>query len=53
VGARAPDRAALEHALDCAGWNVSRTAKALGVARVTLYRWLDKHGVSRAPSRSS
>ncbi len=35
-----PDRARLEAALRAAGGNRSRAARALGVSRATLYRWL-------------
>jgi transcriptional regulator of acetoin/glycerol metabolism len=29
-------------------WNMVRTAKALGIARATLYEKIKKHGISRA-----
>jgi transcriptional regulator of acetoin/glycerol metabolism len=41
------DREALLGALDAAGWNVARTAQALHVSRMTLYRWLTKHQIAR------
>jgi transcriptional regulator of acetoin/glycerol metabolism len=28
-------------------WNVSQTARDLGISRMTLYRLLDKHRISR------
>ncbi|HYQ81961.1 MAG TPA: sigma 54-interacting transcriptional regulator [Anaeromyxobacteraceae bacterium] len=40
-----PDRDGLRHALEASGWNVARTAASLGVSRMTLYRWLHKHGI--------
>lgn len=36
-----PDRAALLEALRAAGGNRSRAARALGVSRATLYRWME------------
>jgi len=41
---RRPDRAALFEALRAAGGNRSRAARALGVSRATLYRWLADPG---------
>jgi transcriptional regulator with PAS, ATPase and Fis domain len=41
------DREALLRALEASGWNVARTALALGVSRMTLYRWLRKHEIAR------
>jgi transcriptional regulator of acetoin/glycerol metabolism len=42
-----PDRDALLRALEGSSWNVARTAQALRVSRMTLYRWLRKHGIER------
>ena len=42
-----PDRDALLRALETSAWNVARTAQALQVSRMTLYRWLRKHGIQR------
>jgi transcriptional regulator of acetoin/glycerol metabolism len=44
---QASERAALLAALDAAGWNVVRAAQQLGVSRMTLYRRLQRHGISR------
>jgi transcriptional regulator with PAS, ATPase and Fis domain len=46
-GDSALDREALLAALDASGWNVARTAQALHVSRMTLYRWLTKHQIAR------
>jgi len=42
------ERAALLAALEAASWNVARAAEQLGVSRMTLYRRLQRHGISRA-----
>ncbi len=42
-----PDREALVQALEASSWNVARTAQALRVSRMTLYRWIHKHGITR------
>lgn len=39
----AAERKALKNALDHAGNNISKAARALSVSRMTLYRLLDKH----------
>jgi len=44
------DRAQLLHALEASSWNVARTAQTLNVSRMTLYRWLRKHDISRCPA---
>jgi transcriptional regulator of acetoin/glycerol metabolism len=41
------DRAELVAALDRCGWNIARTATSLGVSRMTLYRRLRRHGITR------
>ncbi len=41
------ERAALLAALEVASWNVARAAEQLGVSRMTLYRRLQRHGISR------
>ena len=40
-------RDALVEALDACSWNVARAAERLGVSRMTLYRRLHRHGISR------
>lgn len=42
---RSAERAALEEALRASAGNVSAAAKRLGVARSTLYRLLERHGL--------
>jgi DNA-binding NtrC family response regulator len=42
-----PDREDLLRALEASGWNVARTAASLQISRMTLYRWLRKHGIAR------
>jgi PAS domain S-box-containing protein len=42
----AGEREALLEALDRAGWNRTRTAAALGVSRVTLWKRMKRHGVA-------
>ncbi|MBL8740367.1 MAG: helix-turn-helix domain-containing protein, partial [Myxococcales bacterium] len=44
------DRGLLEKALAAAGQNRSAAAKALGVSRVTLHRWMKRYGM---PAKSS
>jgi sigma-54 dependent transcriptional regulator, acetoin dehydrogenase operon transcriptional activator AcoR len=44
------ERDALLSALDACGWNFARAAAQLGVSRMTLYRRLQRHGISRAPA---
>lgn len=44
------EREALENTLGRNRWNVSRSARDLGISRMTLYRLLDKHGLSRTRS---
>lgn len=41
------ERDALLAALDAASWNVARAAEQLGISRMTLYRRLQRHGISR------
>ncbi len=41
------DRRTLVDALAAAEGNKSRAARALGISRVTLYRWLDRHAIPR------
>jgi transcriptional regulator of acetoin/glycerol metabolism len=41
------ERVALLAALDASEWNVARAAERLGVSRMTLYRRLQRHGISR------
>ena len=43
------ERGALITALDSCTWNFRRTAHQLGISRMTLYRWVRKYGISRAP----
>ncbi len=47
-----PDREDLQRALAASGWNVARTASSLGISRMTLYRWLRKHGIARCDHAS-
>ncbi len=47
----APDHASLLELLRQQDWNVSEAARRLGVARMTLYRWMHRHGI-RSPNRS-
>jgi two-component system response regulator HydG len=42
-----PDRDALVRALEACSWNVAQAAKGLQVSRMTMYRWLRKHGIER------
>jgi transcriptional regulator of acetoin/glycerol metabolism len=46
--ARELERDALLMALDTHEWNFKRSARALGISRMTLYRWVHKHGISRS-----
>jgi transcriptional regulator with PAS, ATPase and Fis domain len=41
------ERATLTSALDACGWNLVATAARLGVSRMTLYRRLARHGLTR------
>jgi transcriptional regulator with PAS, ATPase and Fis domain len=41
------DRDALLRALEASSWNVAKTAQSLRVSRMTLYRWIRKHGIAR------
>ena len=43
----ARERDALAAALEAAGWNCSRAAAQLGVSRMTLYRRMARHGLTR------
>ena len=43
-----PERARLVANLDACGWNVAKAAKRLRVSRMTLYRRMQRLGVSRA-----
>ncbi len=47
TGADGPDREALLRTLDASAWNIARTAQALHVSRMTLYRWLRKYHIER------
>ncbi len=42
------ERGELLTALDSCTWNFRRTALQLGISRMTLYRWLRRHRISRA-----
>ena len=44
----ATEKKTLEHTLSQNVWNVTKAAKALGVSRMTLYRLMEKHKLSRA-----
>ena len=44
------ERRAIEHALQVCGGNLALTARALGVARNTLYNKLARYGVKVAPN---
>jgi transcriptional regulator of acetoin/glycerol metabolism len=41
------ERQALLAALEQCGWNFVRTAEALGISRMTLYRRLARFGIAR------
>ncbi len=43
-----PERGALQRALEGSSWNVVRAARSLGISRRTMYRRLQKHGMTRA-----
>lgn len=40
-----PDLAAVQSALETAGWNRTRAAETLGISRVTLWKWMKKLGI--------
>jgi transcriptional regulator of acetoin/glycerol metabolism len=42
-----PGREALVRALEASSGKVARAAQTLRVSRMTLYRWLRKHGIER------
>ena len=44
------ERGAILAALDSCAWNLRRTAQQLGISRMTLYRWMHRYGITRAPS---
>ncbi|HTP27273.1 MAG TPA: sigma 54-interacting transcriptional regulator, partial [Anaeromyxobacteraceae bacterium] len=47
------DRVVLVRTLEACGWNFARAATQLGISRMTLYRWVRKHGIERSrPCRS-
>jgi transcriptional regulator of acetoin/glycerol metabolism len=46
---RASERGALMAALDACAWNFARSAQQLGISRMTLYRRLERCGISRTP----
>jgi transcriptional regulator of acetoin/glycerol metabolism len=41
------EEAALRNALEAFSWNVVRAARSLGISRRTMYRKLEKHGITR------
>ncbi len=41
------ERLYLSKRLDEHGWNVTRTAKAIGTPRSNLYKKMDQHGLRR------
>ncbi|HEX9291140.1 MAG TPA: sigma-54-dependent Fis family transcriptional regulator [Anaeromyxobacteraceae bacterium] len=43
------EREALLAALDACGWNFARASQHLGISRMTLYRRLNRCGISRSP----
>ena len=49
---RPVDRTALEAALFAHAWDVAQTARALGVGRTTLYRWMQGLDVRRPAART-
>lgn len=42
----------LVHALKCTQWNVLETARRLRIGRATVYRKIERFGLSRSPDRS-
>jgi len=52
AGRRDAEADALRRALDQAGGNLSAAARALGVARSTLYRMMERHGIPGVPRGS-
>lgn len=42
----------LVHALKCTHWNVLETARRLRIGRATVYRKIERFGLSRSPDRS-
>jgi transcriptional regulator of acetoin/glycerol metabolism len=45
------ERGALLSTLETCSWNFARAAQQLGISRMTLYRRLEKCGISRASAR--
>jgi len=48
-----PDREALLRSLEASAWNIARTAQALHISRMTLYRRLHRHGIERWQGHSA
>ncbi len=44
------ERDALLSALEANDWNLARASRQLGTSRMTLYRWMSKHGIERKPA---
>ncbi|MCX5731280.1 MAG: hypothetical protein NTY18_08000, partial [Deltaproteobacteria bacterium] len=42
-----PDREGLLRALQASRGNVARAAASLRISRMTLYRWIHRHGIAR------